>query len=100
MWWRLYELQDGRCATCDCSPATVDHDHADGTVRGLLCVSCNSLEGAYSRGQRRCAHERPCFGEYWENPPAKELGWIQVGRAYRHRQRVRSASYGPASQLA
>ncbi|TXR94505.1 hypothetical protein EAO73_35075 [Streptomyces sp. col6] len=85
VWWRLYELQDGRCATCDCSPAAVDHDHTDGAVRGLLCVSCNSLEGAYARGQRECAHEHACFSAYWDAPPAKALGWIQVGRTYRRR---------------
>jgi hypothetical protein len=34
--------QDGKCAVCgDENPAHTDHDHASGTVRGLLCGRCN-----------------------------------------------------------
>ena len=42
----LYEQQGGLCAIChkECSRGTllaVDHDHATGAVRGLLCRRCN-----------------------------------------------------------
>lgn len=44
----LLEVQDGRCAACgelvtDRSP--VDHDHATGRVRGILCSPCNLAAG-------------------------------------------------------
>ncbi|MFD3658360.1 endonuclease domain-containing protein [Streptomyces sp. NPDC058620] len=85
MWWRLCELQDGRCATCDDSPATFDHDHCDGSARGLLRISCNRLEAECARRRRRCFHEPPHFFEgHWRHAPAKLLE-IQVGSGYHHR---------------
>ena len=46
---RLLEKQGGVCAICGASPQnrnlSVDHDHATGKVRGLLCVNCNSAMG-------------------------------------------------------
>jgi hypothetical protein len=46
----MYEAQGGRCAVCGATPARllVDHDHATGTVRGLLCRKCNSGIGMLS----------------------------------------------------
>lgn len=39
------EAQDGHCSLCPSTPKTrrlhVDHDHASGAVRGLLCHRCN-----------------------------------------------------------
>ncbi|MFJ6722235.1 endonuclease domain-containing protein [Streptomyces sp. NPDC091259] len=79
VWWRLFELQKGRCACCLASPSVVDHDHRSGAIRGLLCVSCNRLESAYYRRERLCVHEPPhCFDLYWRNPPALSLGWEKV----------------------
>jgi len=53
----MYALQEGRCAICDTwkvSPGLgikiqdtlyVDHCHAGGHVRGLLCYPCNTMLG-------------------------------------------------------
>jgi hypothetical protein len=42
---RLLAAQGGHCALCPNTPKTrrlhVDHDHATGKVRGLLCHRCN-----------------------------------------------------------
>lgn len=46
--------QEGRCALCKVTlvlygrgPTSLaaDHDHATGVTRGLLCATCNTLEG-------------------------------------------------------
>ncbi len=43
---RLFDAQRGLCAGCWKAPAAhVDHDHATGKVRGLLCFNCNQALG-------------------------------------------------------
>lgn len=47
---RLYVFQGGRCAICQRATGatrrlSVDHDHASGLVRGVLCRPCNTMLG-------------------------------------------------------
>lgn len=46
----LYEYQGGKCYLCKRATGktrrlSVDHDHATGEVRGLLCRPCNDILG-------------------------------------------------------
>lgn len=44
-YWRLFEVQDGRCAICHQPPSSrrlvVDHDHDTGQIDGLCHFGCN-----------------------------------------------------------
>jgi len=45
---RLLAEQGGRCAICGAqNPTHTDHDHETGTVRGLLCGTCNMGLGQF-----------------------------------------------------
>jgi hypothetical protein len=43
----MYVAQDGRCAVCGAARdvLSIDHCHATGAVRGLLCRECNIALG-------------------------------------------------------
>lgn len=75
---RLYEFQGGLCALCRRATGasrrlSVDHDHATGDVRGLLCRPCNTLLG---HARDRLSFFRRCIG-YLVMPPftAMKNGW-------------------------
>ncbi|GAB4584441.1 hypothetical protein Ntsu_22730 [Nocardia sp. IFM 10818] len=74
-YWAIYEAQGRKCAICRRATGvrkklSVDHDHATGMVRGLLCTMCNrNVLGhlrdepeAFDRGKRYLSH-----------PPAVEV---------------------------
>lgn len=50
-WWEMYDKQKGKCAVCSTTEPRgmgrfhVDHDHATGKLRGLLCTNCNVALG-------------------------------------------------------
>lgn len=49
---RMLEGQDGKCLICgrrlgDIKRTYVDHDHATGAIRGLLCLHCNTGLGNF-----------------------------------------------------
>lgn len=52
----MLDAQGGACAICRRPPAEgkslhVDHDHATGVVRGLLCFTCNGALGMLSENE-------------------------------------------------
>lgn len=61
----MFAAQDGKCAICKCHETvmqggerqwlSVDHDHADGSIRGLLCVACNHMLGQAKDNQETLA---------------------------------------------
>lgn len=74
----LFATQDGACAICKGvrrQRLSVDHDHSDMLVRGLLCRMCNGR-------LLTAARDRPevlrAAAEYLESPPAVEV----IGRRY------------------
>ena len=63
------EGQRGRCAACH-GPLTpgrgthIDHDHASGVVRGILCHDCNLAEG-FLHGSPKRARQIAAYLERW-----------------------------------
>jgi ribosomal protein L44E len=70
-------LQEGRCAICGAVPDTskkrgglhVDHDHASGVVRGLLCELCNLGLGRFKDDPEVLRSAL----EYLEHPPTSRF---------------------------
>lgn len=57
---KLFQQQNERCAICERPQSvlkyslSVDHDHATGQVRGLLCHSCNRALGMLHDSSYNC----------------------------------------------
>ena len=53
----LFAMQNGVCAICGSPPGKralhVDHCHATGVIRGLLCGSCNTSLGLMQENAER-----------------------------------------------
>jgi hypothetical protein len=70
-YWALYEAQGGVCYICQRAKGitkklAVDHDHATGYVRGLLCTTCNKFIG-HLRDDPDAGWR---VGDYLFDPPA------------------------------
>jgi hypothetical protein len=69
----LFDIQGGRCGICQVhheemgERLAVDHDHASGKVRGLLCRPCNKSLGAH---ELRGTSAWICYLTW---PPMREL---------------------------
>jgi Recombination endonuclease VII len=71
---RLYVMQGARCAGCRRSTGTarrlaVDHNHATGEVRGLLCKPCNRMVGWFRDDPETFLR----LADYLTSPPARRL---------------------------
>ena len=71
---RLYAYQDGRCAGCQRATGrtkrlAVDHHHATGEVRGLLCGPCNRMVGHFRDDPSTFLR----LADYLVNPPARRM---------------------------
>jgi hypothetical protein len=54
-YWRMFDDQDGRCASCGRTEPSIfiktrtrfdiDHNHKTGEIRALLCQPCNLMVG-------------------------------------------------------
>jgi hypothetical protein len=78
-YWALYEAQGGCCIICQRAKGVkkllaVDHDHATGYVRGLLCGPCNQILG-HLRDDQAAAWR---VWKYLDSPPAFDvIGWVK-----------------------
>jgi hypothetical protein len=70
---RLLTFQQGRCAICGVHESLlphrlcVDHAHATGEVRGILCRPCNASLGSAEK------HGTGAFSWYTAFPPMREM---------------------------
>lgn len=59
---KMAKEQGGLCALCQSSlhdkVACLDHDHATGRIRAVLCQNCNGIEGKIHNLARRARRDR------------------------------------------
>jgi hypothetical protein len=74
----ILSAQKSSCAICEAHETTlnswlsVDHDHSNGTVRGLLCRKCNTGLGGF----RDSVENLQKAIEYLENPPHRSKNML------------------------
>lgn len=80
---RLIEEQGGVCPICGRpDPDHVDHDHATGEVRGILCFNCNGGLGQFGDDQDRLLAAAAYLDTAGVVPEhARELRELAVARA-------------------
>jgi hypothetical protein len=85
----ILKRQDFKCPLCEGSlrataaktPA-LDHDHATGFVRGVLCVHCNGIEGKVFNLSRRAKNKLTPkqwlanLQQYWETHSTPRYGGL------------------------
>lgn len=84
---KIYLVQGGKCAICRRATGatrklSVDHDHKDGLVRGLLCRPCNDLLG-HLRDDPAAGYR---IAAYLVDPPAQQIGIKAVHKDFRREQ--------------
>lgn len=75
-YFALLDVQESACAVCRTpfsARPSVDHDHATGKARGLLCVACNTVEGAIRKTGLAPAAYGARMQAYLSDPPAGRL---------------------------
>lgn len=88
---KILEYQEGVCFICKREPVTfrlsVDHRHADGLTRGLLCWDCNRAVTLLRESLDRASN----LYEYLRRPPAETaLGHRVIGRPGRSTRKWRT----------
>lgn len=78
MFEALWLAQEGRCAVCRSKllrrRAQRDHCHVTQTPRGLLCMTCNTVEGLLRKLKIPLLVFAKNLFRYLGNPPARTLG--------------------------
>lgn len=74
-YWAMYRHQGGVCAICRRAKGyqkklSVDHDHATGMIRGLLCQKCNRDLLGHCRDDVNMLQRAI---DYLDYPPAKKI---------------------------
>ena len=79
-YWEIYEHQEGYCFICRRANGrrkrlSVDHCHATGTVRGLLCTACNRNVLGHLRDDPEALRRG---ATYLDHPPAVEVLGLRI----------------------